>query len=74
MDYVGIEHRESFDALRRALGDRPVDIPMRIRYGSYPRYRLLVTYFIEKQGWSVDRLLQTRLTEDEATEMMRAED
>ena len=49
-DYVGIEHRKSFDALRRALGDRPVDIPMRIRYGSYPRYRLLVTYFIREAG------------------------
>jgi hypothetical protein len=44
-----------------------------IRYGSYPRYRLLVTFFIEKQGLSVDQLLQTRLTEDEATEIMRAD-
>jgi len=33
----------------------------------------LVTYFIEKRGWSVDQLLQTRLTEDEATEIMRAD-
>ena len=32
----------------------------------------LVT-FIEKRGWSVDQLLQTRLTEDEATEIMRAD-
>jgi hypothetical protein len=30
--------------------DRPVDTPMKIKYGSYPRYRLLVTYFIEKKG------------------------
>ena len=59
--------------MRDALGDRPVDIPMMIRYGSYPRYRLLVTYFIEKKGWSVDQLLQTRLTEDEATAIMRAD-
>ena len=46
---------------------------MRIKYGSYPRYRLLVTYFVEKQGWSIDQLLHTRLTEDEATEIMRAD-
>ena len=52
---------------------RTVDIPMMMKYGSYPRYRLLVTYFIEKKGWSVDQLLQTRLTEDEATEIMRAD-
>jgi hypothetical protein len=51
-DYVGIENRESFEELRDALGDRPVDIPMMQRYGSYPRYRLLVTYFIEKKGWT----------------------
>lgn len=72
-DYVGIENRQSFEQLRTALGDRPVDIPMMMRYGAYPRYRLLVTYFIEKQGWSVDQLLQTRLTEDEANTIMRAD-
>jgi hypothetical protein len=46
---------------------------MRVRYGSYPRYRLLVTYFMEKKGWSVDHLFETRLTEDEANAVMRAD-
>jgi hypothetical protein len=73
-DYVAIENRETFEQLRNALGSRPDDTALRIKYGSYPRYRLLVTYFIEKQGWSVDQLLQTRLTEDEATAIMRAEE
>jgi len=72
-DYVGIEKRESFEQLRDALGDRTVDIPMMIRYGSYPRFRLLVTYFLEKKQWSTDQLLQTRLTEDEATAIMRVD-
>ena len=72
-DYVGIENRQSFEQLRYALGDRPVDVPMMVRYGSYPRYRLLVTYFIEKRRWTVDQLLQTRLTEDEANEVMRTD-
>jgi hypothetical protein len=72
-DYVGIENRETFEQLREALGDRPVDIPMMVKHGSYPRYRLLVTFFIEKKGWSVDQLLQSRLTEDEAVEIMRAD-
>ena len=31
------------------------------------------SYFIEKKEWTVDQLLQTRLTEDEATEIMRAD-
>jgi hypothetical protein len=73
-DYVAIENRETFEQLRDALGDRPDDTPTRIKYGSYPRYRLLVTYFIERKGWSFDQLLQTRLTENEAAEIMRADD
>lgn len=72
-DYVGIENRESFEQLRDALGDRPVDIPMMVRYGSYPQYRLLVTFFLERRGWTVDQLLQTRLTAEQATEIMRSD-
>ena len=70
-DYVAIENRESFEQLRQSLGDRPVDPLMMQTYGSYPRYRLLVTYFIEKQGWSVAQLLNTRLSFDEALALMR---
>ncbi len=72
-DYVAIEHRQSFDELRDALGDRPVDIPMMQKYGAYPRFRPLVTYFLEKQGWSADELLRTKLTFDEAMALMRAD-
>lgn len=72
-DYVGIESRESFEELRDALDDRPVDNSMRIKYGFYPRYRLLVRFFVERKGWSVDQLLQTRLSEDRAVELMRAD-
>jgi hypothetical protein len=43
------------------------------RYGSYPPYRLLVTYFIEKKGWTAGQLLETRLTTDEAIQIMRAD-
>ncbi len=72
-DYVAIENRESFEQLYDARGDRPVSIPMMIKYGSYPRFRLLVTYFLEKKHWSIDQLLDTRLTEDEATTIMRTD-
>jgi hypothetical protein len=41
-----------------------------IKYGSYPRYRLLVTYFIEKKGWTASQLLETRLTMNEAVQVM----
>jgi hypothetical protein len=72
-DYVAIDNRQSFTQLRDALGDRPVDVAMMQAYGSYPRYRLLVTYFFEKKGWSVDQLLQTELSTDEALAIMRAD-
>jgi hypothetical protein len=71
-DYVGIEHRETFEQLRDALDDRPDDTAMRVKYGGYPRYRLLVTYFIEKKGWTADQLLATRLTTDAAIQVMNA--
>lgn len=72
-DYVGIEHRQSFDELNAALGDRPTDVPMMMAYGSYPRFRLLVTYFLEKKGWSVDELMRTKLTYEQAMALMRAD-
>src|SRR5262245_26141331 len=72
-DYVGIGNRQSFAELRDALGDQPVDIPMMQKYGFYPRYRLLVTYFIEKKGWTASQLLETRLTTDAAIQIMRAD-
>jgi hypothetical protein len=72
-DYVGIESRETFEQLRDAIGDRPVDVAMIQKYGFYPRYRMLVTYFIEKKGWTVQQLLDTRLTIEQATAIMRAD-
>lgn len=72
-DYVAIEKRESFEQLRAAIGDRPVDVRMMQTYGSYPRYRLLVTYFIERKGWSVEQLFATKLSTDEALTIMRAD-
>jgi hypothetical protein len=72
-DYVGIEHRETFGRLRDALGGRSVDTPTRVKYGSYPRYRLLVTYFIEKKRLTADQLLATRLTTEAAMQIMNAD-
>jgi len=72
-DYVGIEKRQSFEELRDALRDREVDVPMMMAYGSYPRFRLLVTYFFEKKGWSADQLLRSNLSYDDAMALMRAD-
>jgi hypothetical protein len=72
-DYVAIENRQSFERLRDGLGERPVDVAMMQAYGAYPRYRLLVTYFLEKKRWPVDQLLQTQLSPEEALALMHAD-
>ena len=46
---------------------------MMMAYGSYPRFRLLVTSFLENKGWTVDQLMYTKLTYDQAMAMMRAD-
>ncbi len=71
-DYVGIENRETFEQLDAKLGDKPYDLDMMQSYGVYAPYRLLVTYFLEKRGWSVDRLLQARMSYEEAKSLMRS--
>jgi hypothetical protein len=73
-DYVAVENRQSFKQLSDALADRPVDVRMMQIYGSYPRYRLLVTYFIEKKGRSVEQFFKTRLSMNEALAIMRADE
>jgi hypothetical protein len=57
----------------RCVEDWPVDIQMMAQYGSCPRYRLLVTFFLEKKGCSVDQLLHTWLPAERATEITRAD-
>jgi hypothetical protein len=70
-DYVGFADREGFEALRAAVADRPVDAAMMQNHGAYPRYRMLVMYFLEKKGWPIERLLRTRLTFEDALAMLR---
>ena len=53
------------EALTCALvaGERDLDPA---RSGLYARYRLLVAWMLEREGWSIDRLLAANLTQDEA--------
>lgn len=58
----------NFDAV---LGREPITVEQMKRYGVYPRYRMLVTYFLEERRWTLDQLLQTDISEDEALVMLR---
>lgn len=68
-DYVGFGGEVDIEALTRALraGDRDLDPK---RSGLYARYRLLVAYFLEREGWSVDRLLRSSLSQAEAERLL----
>lgn len=43
------------------------------RSGHYDRYRLLVAYFIERKGWTMDRLLSSNLAMPGAEKIMNAD-
>jgi hypothetical protein len=42
------------------------------RTGLYARYRLLVAYFLEREGWRVDCLLASNLAQEEAEQRLLA--
>jgi hypothetical protein len=64
-DYIGFGGEVDIDALARALlaGEHELDP---VRSGFYARYRLLVAWLLEREGWSIDRLLASRMTQADA--------
>jgi hypothetical protein len=62
-DYVGFGGEVDVDAMAAQLraGHREFDPDL----GFYARYRLLVAYLIEREGWSVDRLLRSDISQAE---------
>ena len=55
-DTIGFGGEVDIDGLTRRLiaGDRELDPKLS---GFYKRYRLLVAFFLQREGWSIDRLL-----------------
>jgi len=68
-DYIGFGAAVDIDALTRALiaGEAQMN-PQRT--GLYARYCLLVAYLLEREGWSVDRLLASNLPQEEAEQRL----
>jgi hypothetical protein len=57
--------------LQRALIARETQLDPE-RSGFYARYRLLVAHFLVREGWSVDRLLASGMTQAQAERRLRA--
>jgi hypothetical protein len=70
-DYIGFGGDVDIDALTRALQAGDPDLDPR-RSGLYARYRLLVAYMLEREGWSVDALLASNLSQDQAERRLLA--
>jgi hypothetical protein len=70
-DYIGFGGEVDIDALTRALlASEPEMDPK--RSGLYARYRLLVAHFLQREGWTIDALLASRLPQDEAERRLLA--
>lgn len=64
-DYIGFGGDVDIDELTRALAEnRPEMNPA--KSGLYARYRLLVAFMLTREGWTVDRLLESHLSEEDA--------
>jgi len=64
-DYVAMP-LESAKSLYAKIGEQNADLDMMNEYGVYAPFRLLVTYFLEEQNWTVDQLLASNLSLREA--------
>jgi hypothetical protein len=64
-DYVALPS-ESAAGLYSRIGERDPDLSMINEHGVYAPFRLLVTYFLEDAGWTLDRLVASDLSLDAA--------
>ena len=71
-DYCALGSPGDLRAFDRLLGSAPIVLEQMNLYGVYPRYRMLVTYFLEERKWTLDQLLATNLSEADALAMLRA--
>jgi hypothetical protein len=69
-DYVAMAPREDFAALHAAVAGRPDELALWNAHGYYAHYRLLVQYFLEVEGWPIERLLTSDLSEADARARM----
>jgi hypothetical protein len=70
-DYIGLAEKVDFeDLIERLRADDPELDPK--RSGLYLRYRLLVSYFVDHEHWSLEQLLASPMPQPEAEARMLA--
>jgi hypothetical protein len=71
-DYAALGPVKDLAAMRRELGDRTLGVKEWDAYGYYVPFRMLVTHFIDHEGWTLDQLLTTNMSEKDAKAAMDA--
>jgi hypothetical protein len=73
-DYIALEGAPDYPALAEAAGGLQGEAPLAVinQFGVYPKYRLLVAFFLERQGWSLERLLQSSMSLEAAERLFAA--
>lgn len=64
-DYVAMPEENAFSLFAK-IGERDADLSMMKSYGVYAPYRLLIAYLLEEEEWSIEQLLNSKLTLQEA--------
>jgi hypothetical protein len=70
-DYIGFGGEVDIKALAAAMRRGDPDLDPK-KSGLYARYRLLVAFMLEREGWPVDRLLQSDMPIAEAERILAA--
>jgi hypothetical protein len=70
-DYIGLAQPVDFEELIERLRASDPELDPK-RSGLYLRYRLLVSYFIDHEKWSLEQLLASRMPQPEAEARMLA--
>lgn len=71
-DYIAMEPQPGFQELYCAVAMKPNGPDLWRVQGYYAKQRLLIVYFMEIEGWSLDNLIASKLSETSALERMGA--
>jgi hypothetical protein len=71
-DYAALGPADDLAGMRHAFKGRQLTVADWDAHGYYVRYRMLVTHYLDYEGWTLDQLLATNLSEAEAEAAMDA--
>jgi hypothetical protein len=73
-DYIALEGAPDYPALAEAASGLRGEATLAVinRFGVYPKYRLLVAFFLEQKGWSLEQLLRSGMSLEDGERLFAA--